>query len=47
MKRMTRRKKIFSITSRCSNRKRKHGSLGYVSSAVYEEMHEIKQEQAA
>jgi hypothetical protein len=29
------------------NRKRRHASLGYVSPAVYEEMHEMKQGRAA
>ena len=29
------------------NRKRRHKTLGYVSSAVYEEMYEMKQERAA
>jgi putative transposase len=41
------KKDIFNYIEVFYNRKRKHASLGYVSPAAYEEMHEIKQEQAA
>ena len=38
---------VFKYVEMVYNRKRRHTSLGYVSSAVYEEMYEMKQEQAA
>ena len=38
---------IFNYIEMFYNRKRRHASLGYVSPAVYEEMHEMKQERAA
>jgi putative transposase len=41
------KKDIFNYIEVFYNRKRRHASLGYVSPAVYEEMYEIKQEQAA
>jgi len=40
-------KDIFNYVEMFYNRKRRHASLGYVSPTVYEEMYEIKQEQAA
>ena len=40
-------KDIFKYIEVFYNRKRRHASLGYVSPAVYEEMHEMKQDQAA
>ena len=41
------KKDIFEYIEVFYNRKRRHASLGYVSPAVYEEMHEMKQERAA
>jgi putative transposase len=41
------KKDIFKYIEVFYNRKRRHASLGYVSPVVYEEMHEMKQEQAA
>jgi putative transposase len=41
------KKDIFNYIEVFYNRKRRHASLGYVSPAVYEEMYQIKQEQAA
>jgi putative transposase len=38
---------VFKYIEVFYNRKRRHASLGYVSPAVYEEMYEMKQEQAA
>jgi putative transposase len=38
---------VFKYVEVFYNRKRRHASLGYVSPAVYEEMYEMKQEQAA
>ena len=38
---------IFKYIEVFYNRKRRHASLGYVSPAVYEEMHEMKQGRAA
>jgi len=40
-------KDIFKYVEVFYNRKRRHASLGYVSPAVYEEMHEMKQDRAA
>jgi len=40
-------KDIFKYIEVFYNRKRRHASLGYVSPAVYEEMHEMKQGRAA
>ena len=40
-------KDIFKYIEVFYNRKRRHASLGYVSPAVYEEMHEMKQDRAA
>ena len=40
-------KDIFKYVEVFYNRKRRHASLGYVSPAVYEEMHEMKQGRAA
>ncbi len=40
-------KDIFNYVEVFYNRKRRHASLGYVSPTVYEEMYEIKKEQAA
>ena len=40
-------KDIFNYIEVFYNRKRRHASLGYVSPVVYEEMHEMKQGQAA
>ena len=41
------KKDIFNYVEVFYNRKRRHASLGYVSPAVYEEMHEMKQNRAA
>ncbi len=38
---------VFNYIEMFYNRKRRHASLGYVSPAVYEEMHEMKQGRAA
>jgi putative transposase len=38
---------VFNYIEVFYNRKRRHASLGYVSPVVYEEMYEMKQEQAA
>jgi putative transposase len=38
---------VFKYVEVFYNRKRRHASLGYISPAVYEEMYEMKQEQAA
>ena len=38
---------VFKYVEVFYNRKRRHASLDYVSPAVYEEMYEMKQEQAA
>ena len=40
-------KDIFKYVEVFYNRKRRHASPGYVSPAVYEEMHEMKQGRAA
>ena len=40
-------KDIFKYIEVFYNRKRRHASLGYVSPAVYEQMHAIKQDRAA
>ncbi len=40
-------KDIFKYIEVFYNRKRRHASLGYVSPAAYEEMHEMKQGRAA
>ena len=40
-------KDIFNYIEVFYNRKRRHASLGYVSPAVYEEMHEMKRSRAA
>ena len=40
------KKDIFNYIEMFYNRKRRHASLGNVSPVVYEEMHEMKQEQA-
>jgi putative transposase len=42
-----REKDIFNYVEVSYNRKRRHASLGYVSPAIYEEMHEMKQGRAA
>jgi transposase InsO family protein len=41
------KKDIFNYIEMFYNRKRRHASLGYVSPAVYEEMHEMNQNRAA
>jgi transposase InsO family protein len=41
------KKDIFNYIEMFYNRKRRHASLDYVSPAVYEEMHEMKQNRAA
>jgi len=41
------KKDIFNYIEMFYNRKRRHKTLGYVSPVVYEEMYEMKQEQAA
>jgi len=41
------KKDVFNYIEMFYNRKRRHASLGYVSPVVYEEMYEMKQEQAA
>ena len=41
------KKDIFNYVEVFYNRKRRHASLGYVSPAIYEEMHEMKQNRAA
>lgn len=41
------KKDIFKYIEVFYNRKRRHASLGYVSPAVYEEMHEMNQNRAA
>lgn len=41
------KKDVFKYIEVFYNRKRRHASLGYVSPVVYEEMYEMKQEQAA
>ena len=47
MKLMKKVKMMLKYMEVFYNRKRRHASLGYVSPAVYEEMYEMKQEQAA